>query len=180
MEKTTQDEVLRAAFKYQDALTAYAFWLLQDWMLAQDAVQEAYIVLAKKWEQYDPSKNIFTWVRQIVRFEALNILRSRRKEASVCDEELMSLVENTFENNFDEQAALKMKSEQSALHKCMSVVSKNNLSLLLGFYRDRRSCEALSGVFKKSANAVRLTLTRVRNKIRECVSKKMKEMRLGA
>lgn len=170
----TQDEVLRATFKYQDALTAYAYGLLQDWMLAQDAVQEAYIVLVKKWEEYDSSKNIFTWVRQIVRFEALNMLRSRKKEAYVGDEELLSLVDQTFEHNFDEQSALKMKSERSALHKCISAVSQKNVGILLGFYRDRKSCDDLAGIFKRSANAIRLTLTRIRKKIRDCVSKRMK------
>ena len=77
----TAEDLLRSAFKYQDALVSYAYGLLQDWALAQDAVQEAFIVLQKKHAEYRPDANVYTWARQIVRFEALNILRSRQREA---------------------------------------------------------------------------------------------------
>src|SRR5688572_12166309 len=72
----TAEDLLRSAFKYQDALVSYAYGLLQDWALAQDAVQEAFIVLQKKHAEFRPDANVYTWARQIVRFEALNILRS--------------------------------------------------------------------------------------------------------
>src|ERR1043165_4952124 len=69
----TAEDLLRSAFKYQDALVSYAYGLLQDWALAQDAVQEAFIVLQKKHAEFRAGANVFAWVRQIVRFEALNI-----------------------------------------------------------------------------------------------------------
>ena len=48
------EDLLRAAFKYHDALVSQAFALLQDWSLAQDAVQETFIVLQKKHAEFTP------------------------------------------------------------------------------------------------------------------------------
>ena len=138
------EDLLRGAFKYQDALTSYAYGLLQDWSLAQDAVQETFIVLQKKHAEFRPGANVFTWARQILRFEALNLLRSRQREACFGDEELFSLVEQQFEKHLDADAVAALEARKAALQHCMSRLDQDSLSLLLGFYKDALSCERLS------------------------------------
>ena len=165
----TPEDLLRSAFRYQDALVSYAYALLQDWALAQDAVQEAFIVLQRKHAEFKPGANVFTWARQIVRFEALNIIRSRRREASFIDHELFSLVDEQFERHLDEEATSSVESRKAALQHCMSRLDAESVSLLLGFYKDALSCEKLSELHRKSVNAVRLSLSRIRAKLRDCV-----------
>ena len=165
----TPESLLRSAFKYQDALVSYAYALLQDWALAQDAVQEAFIVLQKKHAEFKPGANVFTWARQIVRFEALNIIRSRQREACFVDDELFALVDEQFERHLDQEATSKMESQKAALQHCMSRLDAESVSLLLGFYKDALSCEKLSELHRKSVNAVRLSLSRIRTKLRDCV-----------
>src|SRR5437879_5429889 len=133
MQTLTQEEVLRAAFKHHDALTVYAYGLVRDWSLAQDAVQEAYLVLVNKWKEYQPEGDLFSWVRQMVRFEALNALRSRGKEHCVEHEELLSIVDRELISHLDERSANHMREERDALKECMSGLGKKSLGLLLGF-----------------------------------------------
>jgi RNA polymerase sigma-70 factor (ECF subfamily) len=165
----TAEVLLRSAFKYQDALVSFAYALLQDWALAQDAVQEAFVVLQKKHAQFKPDANVYTWARQIVRFEALNILRSRRREACLVDDELFSLVDAQFEKHLDLEAVGLLESRKTALQYCMSRLDRESVSLLLGFYKDALSCEKLSALHRKSVNAIRLSLSRIRAKLRDCV-----------
>ena len=165
----TPEDLLRSAFKYQDALVSYAFGLLQDWALAQDAVQEAFIVLQRKHAEFKPSANVFTWARQMVRFEALNLIRSRQREACFVDEELFALVDEQFERHLDQEATIAMEAQKTALQHCMSRLDVESASLLLGFYKDALSCEKLSALHRKSVNAVRLSLSRIRAKLRDCV-----------
>lgn len=167
------EDLLRGAFKYQDALTSYAYGLLQDWSLAQDAVQETFIVLQKKHAEFRPGANVFTWARQILRFEALNLLRSRRREACFGDEELFALVEQQFEKHLDAEAVAALEARKAALQQCMAQLDADSLSLLLGFYKDAFSCERLGELHRKSVNAVRLSLSRLRAKLRECVRRRM-------
>src|SRR5437867_153877 len=115
----TAEDLLRSAFKYQDALVSYAYGLLQDWALAQDAVQEAFIVLQKKHAEFRPAANLFAWARQMVRFEALNILRSRQRESCFVDDELFSLVDQQFEKYLDQEAVGALESKKAALQHCL-------------------------------------------------------------
>ena len=165
----TAEELLRTAFKYQDALVSYAYALLQDWGLAQDAVQEAFIVLQKKHAEFNPGANVYTWTRQIVRFEALNLLRSRQNESCFVDEELFSLVEQQFETHLDLEAVGRLELQKSALQYCMATLDRQSLSLLLGFYKDAMPCERLAALHRRSVNAIRLALSRIRSKLRDCV-----------
>src|SRR5262249_53353325 len=111
----TAEDLLRSAFKYQDALVSYAYGLLQDWALAQDAVQEAFIVLQKKHAEFHPGAGVFAWVRQMVRFEALSILRSRQRESCLADDELFSLVDQQFDRYFEQDGVGALESQKTAL-----------------------------------------------------------------
>lgn len=163
------EDLLRAAFKYQDALVSQAFALLQDWSLAQDAVQETFIVLQKKHAEFRPGTSVFAWARQMVRYEALNLLRARGRETCVGDEELFALVDAQFENHLTPDALAALEQQKSALQHCLAQLEPDALGLLLGFYRDRASCDALAAARRRSANAIRLTLSRLRSRLRDCV-----------
>jgi RNA polymerase sigma-70 factor, ECF subfamily len=167
------EDLLRAAFKYQDALTSYGYALLRDWALAQDAVQETFIVLQKKHSDFRPGANVFTWARQILRFEALKILRARGRESYVVDEELFALIEARFDEHLDADALARLEQQKSALQHCMSRLDNDSIDLLLGFYRERLRCEQLANARRRSVNAIRLALSRTRARLRECVRSRL-------
>jgi|ERR1043166_2444206 RNA polymerase sigma-70 factor (ECF subfamily) len=170
MKTLTQEEVLRAAFKHHEALTVYAYGLVRDWSLAQDAVQEAYLVLVNKWQSYQPGGDLYSWVRQMVKFEALDLLRSRGKERYLEHEELLLRIDQELEIHLDERSAVHMREEREALKECMSGLGGKALGLLLGFYRQALPCEKLAETNHTSPNAVRLLLSRLRKQLRECLS----------
>jgi RNA polymerase sigma-70 factor (ECF subfamily) len=168
----TEEEVLQAVFKYQGALTTYAFGLLRDWALAEDAVQDAYMVALRKRAEFEPDKNVFLWMRQIVRFEALNMIRARKRETYV-DEELLSLVDGVFERNLDDEEAEGTRREIRVLRECLPQIRKESVDVVLGFYRDRLSCEKLASIHGRTVNAVRLLLSRTRKKLRSCMKARL-------
>lgn len=170
------EDLLRAAFKHQDALTSYAFALLQDWALAQDAVQESFIVLQKKHAEFRPGASVFAWARQIVRFEALNIMRARGRESCVADEELLALIEAQFAEHMNPDAVSKMEEQKVALQQCMARLDSPSLELLLGFYRERLSCDELAAARQRTVNAIRLALSRTRARLRACVRSRLAVM----
>ena len=172
------EDLLRAAFKYQDALTSHAFAMLQDWALAQDAVQETFIVLQKKHAEFRPGANVFTWARQILRYEALNILRARGRESCVADEELLALVDAQFEH-VNADALVRMEQQKTAVQHCMTRLDSDALKLLIDFYRERLSCDELATARRRTVNAIRLSLSRIRARLRECVRGRLLSEEVG-
>lgn len=75
---------------------AYAYGLLCDHALAEDAVQNAYVALSKKYDTVT-GNSILAWCRGAVRIEALRILRTIGREQSTGETFLFDAVSDAFE-----------------------------------------------------------------------------------
>ena len=92
-----RSEILKEAFSYQSSLTAYAYVILQDWNLAEDAVQDLFVIISMKWESIDNSKPLYPWLKRVVRNKSIDIIRSRSKEYYCADNTLLDLVDTAFD-----------------------------------------------------------------------------------
>jgi RNA polymerase sigma-70 factor (ECF subfamily) len=169
----SRDDVVKAAFQYRDALLSYAYGMLRNWNLAEDVVQEAYLVVMNKWQDLTNETGIFLWVRQIVHFKTLEAIRTRGRETSTPDQELLDLVEHAMKENLDDHQAEQQRLMSMSLRECMSRLNQFNLNLLAGFYWQQESCETLADRHGRSVNAIRLMLSRLRDKLRTCLSKRL-------
>ena len=169
----TRDDVVKAAFQYRDALLSYSFSMLRSWPLAEDVVQEAYLVVMNKWQDLKNDAGIFLWVRQIVHFKTLEAIRSRGRETVTPDQDLLDLVEQAVKENLGDHQAERQRVMSTSLRDCMSRLNAFNTDLLAGFYWKQESCEALADRHGRSVNAIRLMLSRLRDKLRSCLSKRL-------
>jgi len=171
--KSGEEALLKEVMRFQETLTSYAYGLLRDWSLAQDAFQEALVAIHRNSDTFKPGSNAFAWARQIVRNKAVDIIRSRVREKTFIDNELLSLVDTAFEENFTGHSFAELDSRKRALQKCMEALSPAYLGLLLGFYRDRCSCEKLADMNLKSTDNIRQLLSRIRKSLRTCAKQHM-------
>jgi RNA polymerase sigma-70 factor, ECF subfamily len=176
MEPIHQTDMLKQAFKYQAGLTSYAYGILRDWSLAKDAVQDAFVTLVEKHEDYDPALGIYPWVKRMVHFKALEICRKRKKEVFVEDEELNRLVGETLDNHVAEEDVASHNLRLSALHACMGQLQDPLRFLLVSFYWERKSCEQIAPIISRNAASLRVTLMRARSKLRECMVLRLKNV----
>ena len=136
-------------------------------------MREAREAFIEKHADFRPGANVFTWARQILRFEALKIIRARGRESVVVDEELFALIDARFGEHLDNEAVSRLEQQKSALQQCMARLDSDSLDLLLGFYRERLRCEELASARRRSVNAIRLVLSRTRARLRECVRSRL-------
>jgi RNA polymerase sigma-70 factor (ECF subfamily) len=166
----SQEDVVKAAFQYRDALFHHAFALVREAALAEDVVQDAFIVVMRKWEEFRPGSSLFHWVREIVRFKALEAVRSRKKSGSPLDEALLASVAAVMEGGVDEREAERQRLRAQALQRCVSHLSRGHVEILSGFYARSSSCEEIARAQGRSANAVRLILSRLRKQLSDTCS----------
>jgi len=166
-----RDEVVKGAFQHREALLSYAFALLRDWVKAEDVVQDAFIVVMNKWSEFRPGTSLFLWVRQIVHFKALEAARVR--QMSPVEEELLSRVAASMQRGLDEEIAHRQRLRRQALQRCMSHLDAKSAGLLAGFYTESLSCESLAQAQRRSVNAIRLALSRLRKQLHDCVLKQL-------
>ena len=166
-----RDEIVKGAFQHREALLSFAFALLRDWVKAEDVVQDAFIVVMNKAAEFRPGTSLFLWVRQIVHFKALEAARA--KKMSPVEEELLARVAASMERGLDEQIAQIQRLRRQALQRCMAHLDARSAGLLSGFYTQSMSCESLALVQRRSVNAVRLSLSRLRKQLHDCVLRRM-------
>ena len=144
-----------------------AFGFLQDWSLAKDAVQEAYIKIGVNWQSI-PVENIFAWMKKVTYRKSIDILRKRKRLVGF-DDELLELMNNHFERRCTLELMEEKQRREGALKHCMNKLDEGSVKLLNNFYEKKKSCDELGEKLQKSANSVRILLTRLRKKLRKCV-----------
>ena len=89
MEKNAQDEkrnrVVAQAFQCRRALEVNAFSMLKDRTEAEDLVQDAFIVVMDKFEDFEEGTSMMAWTRAIVRINVLQSLEKRKRRAKILD-----------------------------------------------------------------------------------------------
>ena len=170
-----RDDIVKSAFQYRDALLGYAYAMLRSWTLAEDVVQEAFLVVMNKWQDLKDEQGIFLWVRQIVHFKTLEAIRSRGRETAIPDQDLLDLIEKSVLENLDEQTAERQRIMNLSLRECMSRLNQFSVGILAGFYWNQESCETIAERHGRSVNAIRLMLSRLRDKLRSCLSKRLEQ-----
>ena len=172
MHISPKDQLLRKAFSYQNDLTAYAYAIIRDWQMAQDAYQEALIAMNNKTDQIKKDE-LFKWLKRVTRNKAIDMIR-KQESLNRTTLQLIELVDLKFDKKLDEEKLDIRKAEEKALSKCMLKLRPEAKELILSFYTERMSCVKLSKVFQKSENALRLLLSRSRATLKKCVKSEIR------
>ncbi|MCH2209367.1 MAG: sigma-70 family RNA polymerase sigma factor [Lentisphaerales bacterium] len=173
MSTNRQSDFLKMAFDARPVLTAYAFTLLKDWGLAQDIFQDAVISMNEKYEDIQKESPL-SWLKMVIRNKAVDYIR-KQERTSRNHEQLLPLVDKKFDALLEKEKIEFLKEKEKALQDCMAKLESDSQNILVEFYRHKKSCLSLSELYGKTANAIRLTLSRSRAQLRQCVKIKMEE-----
>lgn len=173
MDKETHDRLIREALNHQRILKFYAYTLLKDWYLAEDAVQETLITVSTKTPNYTEQNKVTAWLKKITYYKCMNIIRKNR-ESTVADDELLTIIDEGFDQYLSSERMHQYETKRNLLHRCLTGLEKNSINILMGFYRDRQSCEKLAQKYQRSVNAIRLKLSRTRQMLNKCISENLK------
>ena len=169
-----QDHLLRQAFELRTALVAYARSLLGSHSAAEDAVQEAMLVVVRKIEQFEEGTSMLAWCRAIVRIEVLRAKQRSQKERSLAERLLDDAVHAAFEEVRAEREAIQLADSRDALQQCLEGVPDRGRRVLDARYVDDLAYEQIGQVVGMSLEAVRKTLYRVKKQLRACVETRLR------
>ncbi len=164
-----RDRVLREALEYRAQLTAYARSLLGNHAAADDAVQEAMLVVVKKFDQFQEGTSILAWCRAIVRLEVLRMKQRRQREQTLAER----LLDDAIEAAFDEFQAAQRRDEaeslRQALERCLQRVPERGRRVLKTRFVEELSYQQIGERVGMSLEAVRKALFRLKKQVRSCM-----------
>ena len=163
-----RDRVLKEALQCRVELVAYARSLLGNYTAAEDVVQEAFLVVMKKFDQFQEGTSMLTWCRSIVRVVILRMNQQRQRDRTLADR----LLEDAIDAAFDEFQTARhddTESWQQALGRCLERVPERGRNVLKARFVDELDYRQIGKRFGMTLEAVRKSLFRYKKQVRSCV-----------
>jgi len=148
-------------------LISYAQALVKDRALAEDLVQDSFIIAYRKFDRYDASRDFAAWMRGIIRFKYLEHQRARA--VSALDPATLEGIDGLHEtwDRIDEQSG---DDRLVTLRTCLDRLSGLVRSSLEAFYFGERSCADIAAASGTSEEVVRKRLQRGREFLHLCIT----------
>ena len=125
-----RDRILRAAFECREELVTYARALLGNYAAAEDAVQEAMLVVVAKHDQFEEGTSILAWCRSIVRIEVLRSKQRHQRERTLAQRVLDDSIDAAFDEHQLARASQERELRRDALAQCIGKVSDRGKRVL--------------------------------------------------
>lgn len=164
-----RDRVLKAAFECRAELTAYARSLLGNYSAAEDAVQDAMLVVVKKFDQFEEGSSILAWCRSIVRLEVLQANQRRQRERTLVDRLLDDAVHAAFEEHQSIQKQADAESWHDVLKQCLERLPERGRRVLKARFEDNLGYQQIGDHVGMSLEGVRKSLFRLKKQVRSCM-----------
>lgn len=156
---------------HQRRLYLYAITLLPDAVDAEDILQEANLVLWRKFEQYRQGTNFFAWACRIIRYEVLKHREKRARTAGLLDPDVLDRLAEVAVaevEHLDEQ-------HRRSLIDCMSKLNQGDRELMRQRYAEAMAVKKMAEAMNRSPNAVSQSLGRIRRLLLDCIEQSVKE-----
>ena len=139
LEDQHHDQFLRLYAKHEAALHTFVRSVLPTREDASEALQETIVVLWQKFGEYDSTRDFKNWACGIARYKALALLRDRKRDRHIFDDELV--------NRLADMAVLhepQHLTEREALEHCLQKLPVAQRELVLMAYTKGNRMDALA------------------------------------
>ena len=155
-------------------LMSYARSLLGSYSAADDVVQEALLVVFKKYDQFREGTSMLAWCRSIVRIEVLRARQRQQRDRTLADCLLNDAISEAFDEFQLERRKDQAESWRDALRGCFENVPQRGQKVLTARFTDDLSYQQIGDSLGMSIEAVRKALFRLKKQIRSCVETRLR------
>ncbi len=152
---------------HQRRLYLYAITLLPDSVDAEDVLQEANLVLWRKFDQYQLGTNFFAWACRIIRYEVLKYRAKRSRAAVLFDPDVLDRLADVAVAEIEHLDEF----HRRTLLDCMAELSPADRELMRQRYAEAMAVQAMAAAMSRSPNAVSKSLGRIRRLLLDCINR---------
>jgi RNA polymerase sigma-70 factor (ECF subfamily) len=167
MDSSPHDRFIERFVRSQDRIYAYVATVLPNRTDAEEVFQQTSLVLWKKWQQFDPSRDFVAWACGIAHHEVQNFLRKHKDRGRVFLSD--DVLEEVGRVRLEGQGLLEAR--RQALANCLDQLEKGNRELLERCYAGRDRIKTIAEERGQQPNALYMTLKRLRRALFDCVNR---------
>ena len=154
------------------ALRGMLWALVPDRHRLDDIVQETFLTITRKADDYERGTNFRAWLFAVARYKVLHSLRERKLENALAPELIDLLAaEAPVSDSFDERLV--------HLRVCVDKLPAQAKRMLHLRYHDGLSIADVADQLARRVNSIKVMLSRVRDTLRGCIEKRHHQFQPG-
>jgi len=169
-----QEQILRLLTRERRMIQAFVRAIVSDFHLAEDILQEVFVVALQRRDQFVDGTNFCAWVREIARRVALAKVRKSGRDALTLTPEVLDAVEPSFDLE-----AERWEEERRALSACVESLPEESRKILALRYVQAAPLTHISFDVGRSTDGVKALLKRIRQRLAECVGARLRQWGLS-
>ena len=149
-------------------LRYFVMSLLPDPDQAQDVIQETFLTITAKANDYKQDSNFRAWAYTIARFKVLEVFKKQKREANRLSDVAINILANEAEELVDENP------KTEALNSCLQKLSDKTATMIELRYKDGLKPSKIAERIGWTVEAVYVALSRTRTSLKNCIQKQLK------
>lgn len=152
----------------EPSVSAYVFAVISGFHDAEDLVQQIAQETARRFDQYDPERPFLGWALWITKSRVIDFYRQRSRDQLVFSDDLLKRLGELIASR---EAGRNDRRE--ALEHCLNHLPQRSRKLLDLRYGQDTSSYNIAEIIGSTPGSIRVTLTRLRNQLANCVEQRM-------
>jgi RNA polymerase sigma-70 factor, ECF subfamily len=162
------EQIVQLICSCQQPLFLYLMGLLCSRDSAEDALQEANLVIWRKRAQYRPGTNFFAWACKVAFFAACKVREQRRRKVPVFSDVFLRNVAPELLAVAEAAGPL-----QATLLECVDELQQDDRELIERRYDEEATIRAIAASVGRSTDAVYKSLRRIHRALFDCITGKL-------
>lgn len=167
MSTTHTEQVQQLFVRHTGLLHGFIASLCGDLVLAEDILQEVFLVVSKRADTFAPGTDFAAWARTIARFKTMEHLRARQRDRRMLGEQTLAALEAAA------PALEAWQGQREALERCLAQLTGSQHALMTMAYGEGLSPQQIAARKTQKPEVVHVMLSRVRRALRECILRRL-------
>lgn len=150
--------------EYGESLTKLAYNYVKDWKLAEDVVQDVFLICYKQYENKDAILTFKAWIYRMTINKCKDILKSSSFRKVII---YSNLLDRFTSKDKQPDTILMKRSEEEFLSICVLSLPVKYREVIILHYYDELSIEQMSEILKLNKNTIKTRLSRAREKLKK-------------
>ena len=144
----------------------YAMSLLHNPADAEEVLQEANLVLWRKFDQYQPGTDFGQWACRVAYYEVLKVREKKARQERLFSGEFIEVLAAESASSMDRTDA-----RREALAACLKKLREKDRQLLMRRYQPSATTRSVAGALGRSVQGTRKSLHRIRMALLACIQR---------
>jgi RNA polymerase sigma-70 factor (ECF subfamily) len=160
-------EFIALLIRHEVRLRAFALSLIPHWADADEVLQEATVVMWRKFDQFEPETNFLSWGFKIIHLVSKDFRKRQSRSRIQFSSDLLSdmLTDAALE------AAEELSLRERLLGDCLAKLGEKARTLVQMKYEQGKRAEEISALAEMSVEAVHKAIGRARRALFDCVNR---------